>query len=68
MQLSEEELVSVLGETIFRKYQNNQALFADAHDISRAYLNDVLNERRKPGKKILDALGYKKVVTYVLED
>ena len=32
--------------------------------ISPQYLSDVLNERRQPGKKILDGLGLRRVVTY----
>jgi hypothetical protein len=29
-----------------------------------AYVNDVLNERREPGDKILEALGIERIVTY----
>lgn len=32
--------------------------------ISQAYLSDVLHFRREPGKKLLDAIGIKAVVTY----
>ena len=41
-----------------------QAAWAKAHGVSAAYVNDVLRERREPGKSILDALGLEKVVTY----
>lgn len=68
MQLSEEKFISMLGETICSQYKDNQALFADRHGISRSYLNDVLNYRRKPGELIAKALGYKKTAVFVLED
>lgn len=32
--------------------------------VPPAYLNDVLAERRRPGKKILRALGYEKATIY----
>lgn len=32
--------------------------------ISGAYLCDVLKGRREPGKKLLDAMGYRRVVVY----
>ena len=41
-----------------------QAAWAKAHGVSAAYVNDVLRERREPGKAILDALGLEKVMTY----
>ena len=42
-----------------------QSSFAKAHGISTAYVNDILQGRRLPGKKILDALGFEKQVFYV---
>ena len=33
--------------------------------ISESYLSDVLNHRRAPGKKILNALGFTKVSRYL---
>lgn len=33
--------------------------------VSPQYLHDFLNERRKPGKKILAAIGVRKIVSYV---
>lgn len=38
--------------------------WAEAHKLSPAYVSDVLNRRREPGKKILTALGVEKVVSY----
>ena len=39
------------------------ALAAEWH-ISAQYIADVLNGRRDPGKKVLAALGYEKIVLY----
>jgi transcriptional regulator with XRE-family HTH domain len=32
--------------------------------VSAQYLCDVLKGRREPGKKLLDAIGYRRVVVY----
>jgi hypothetical protein len=42
----------------------SQAKWAAARGISPSYLSDVLQGRREAGGKILDALGYKRVVSY----
>jgi hypothetical protein len=42
----------------------SQKAFAQQHAISEQYITDVLHGRREPGQKILDALGYEKVVLY----
>jgi len=34
-------------------------------NISVQYLHDVMNHRRKPGKKLLRGLGLKKITEYV---
>jgi DNA-binding transcriptional regulator YdaS (Cro superfamily) len=47
------------------KAAGGQAAWAEAHDMSPAYVSDVLNSRREPGPKILSALGLRKVVRYV---
>lgn len=44
---------------------SSQAQVAKDLGISPQYLNDVLNERREPGKKILQALGLERLVVYV---
>lgn len=41
-----------------------QAAWAEARDISPAYVSDVLQGRRGPGRMILDALGLERVVVY----
>lgn len=42
----------------------SQKAFAQQHAISEQYVADVLHKRREPGQKILDALGYEKMVFY----
>ena len=41
-----------------------QKEWAEAKGVSAAYLSDVLNRKRAPGKKILDAMGLKPVTIY----
>ncbi len=41
-----------------------QKQVAENLGVSQQYLCDLLQERRKPGDKILAALGLEKVVTY----
>lgn len=41
-----------------------QSRWAEQHDLSPAYVSDVLHGRRDPGPKILAALGYVRRVTY----
>ena len=41
-----------------------QAAWAKAQGISPAYVSDVLNGRREPGPKILEAVGFHKVTAY----
>lgn len=38
--------------------------WAGDHKISAAYVSDVINGRKEPGKKILDALGLIRVIDY----
>lgn len=42
----------------------SQAQWCSEHDVSTAYVSDVLRGRRDPGKKILDVLGYEAVTCY----
>lgn len=41
-----------------------QAAWAQSHDLSPAYVNDVLHGRREPGAGILAALGFRRVILY----
>jgi hypothetical protein len=45
--------------------ESSQIKVARDLGISQQYLCDVLADRRKPGKKILAALGLERLVTYV---
>jgi transcriptional regulator with XRE-family HTH domain len=45
----------------------SQKDLAEELGVSAAYLNDILFHRRQPGKKILKALGLKRVILYVPE-
>lgn len=44
-----------------RKKQGSQTALAHHLGISNSYLSDVLAARRKPGKLILDKLGFERV-------
>lgn len=41
-----------------------QNAWADANEIARGYISDVLNEKQEPAGKLLDALGIERVVSY----
>jgi hypothetical protein len=60
--LSEYEVIVRLRAAI--QAAGSQIAFAQQHHISQQYISDVLSNRRKPGQKILDALGVEQVVTY----
>jgi hypothetical protein len=40
-----------------------QSRWAEVHGVSTSYVNDVLNARREPGTKILNAMGWRRVIT-----
>lgn len=46
------------------KEAGSQRAFAESCSVSEAYLSDILRMRRSPGPKILDAVGYKRVISY----
>lgn len=50
--------------TVACKNAGSQKAFAEKHNLSPAYVCDVMNARREPGKSILDALGIVRVVRY----
>lgn len=60
--LSEHEVIVRLRAAI--QAAGSQKAFAQQHRISQQYISDVLAGRRKPGQKILDALGIEQVVSY----
>ena len=41
-----------------------QKALADKLRISSAYLGDIINDKRKPGPKVLAVLGLERVVVY----
>ncbi len=41
-----------------------QREYAAALGVSAAYLSDVLNKRRDPGRRFLDAVGFERVILY----
>lgn len=51
-------------EMLRRMVGRNQAAWAKKHDISAAYVNDVLNGRRIPGNKITRAMGLEKALLW----
>lgn len=42
----------------------SQSAWAEANEVSPAYVSDVLNRRRDLADSILSALGYERVVLY----
>lgn len=44
--------------------QGTQRQYAESLGVSEAYLSDVLNGRREPGQKLLDAVGFERVALY----
>lgn len=46
------------------KAAGGQGQWAEQHGMSASYISDVLNSRREPGTKILQALGIARVVRY----
>jgi hypothetical protein len=60
--LTTSDILAILSKAV--ALSGSQAKWCDAQGISTAYVSDVLNGRREPGKKILDALGYEAVAVY----
>lgn len=60
--ITEKELLKTLRKAC--KEAGSQRQWALDHDMTPSYVNDALNKVRKPGKKILDALGYDRVVGF----
>jgi hypothetical protein len=60
--LTEHELIERLRDAVHRA--GSQSAFARQHGLSEQYLSDVLRSRREPGQKILDTLGFERVVRY----
>ena len=58
--ITQQDFIALLRE----QARPNQGAWAETHKIAASYLSDVLNGRRDPGKSILKALGYERVVLY----
>lgn len=58
-------LLSLLEAEVGRSGSRKEA--AKKLGVSAQYLGDVLNNKREPGKKILDALKLRKVISYESE-
>lgn len=62
--MNKDELIKYIHSIINEKHNGYQCDFAASNNISAAYVNDVLFGRREPGQKILNIIGFKKVVMY----
>lgn len=60
--MTHDELVQLLRERV--KEEGGAVRFSVNHDISMGYLTNVLYCGHKPGPKIAEALGLKKVVSF----
>ena len=59
--ITQAELIALLRE---QAPPGKQEQWSNDHDIQPSYVSDVLRGRRDPGKSILAALGYERVVLY----
>ncbi|NEQ20755.1 MAG: hypothetical protein F6K28_16280 [Microcoleus sp. SIO2G3] len=62
--MNKAELLVYIQRIIDSKYAGLQVAFAQDHELSAAYVNDVLKSRREPGKKILDAVEVERITVY----
>jgi hypothetical protein len=62
--LDADDVRRLLARRIFDEAAGNRAAWAKNHGLSGAYVNDVLNGQRDPGKKILNVLGLEVVRHY----
>lgn len=60
--LSDKQVVAMIREAC--EVSGGQKPWADRHGFSTGYLNDVLQGRRHPSRKVLDAIGVVRIVTY----
>ena len=61
--MTRDELVQLLQQKIQRA--GTQTAIAKELGITPAYLGDVLRGKRDPGPSLLNALGFRRVITYV---
>ena len=56
------ELLALIAARV--KAAGGQEAFAILAGVSQGYINDILKGKRAPGEKVLQAVGYRKVVLY----
>jgi transcriptional regulator with XRE-family HTH domain len=61
--MTRDELMKLIQQRV--EQTGTQAALARELGITAVYLGDVLSGKREPGPKILDALGIRRVITYV---
>lgn len=62
MGLTTEEFVEYLKGLVRHPY--GIRAWARCHNVSWQYVSNVIHHRKPPGRKILEACGYERVVTY----
>lgn len=60
--MTQDEFLHYLTQ-LAREHGSQKALAEDL-GINAAWLSDILRRRRDPGHKLLEALGFRKIVTY----
>lgn len=66
LSLSSEEFLDLIRREV--KACGTQKAFADKVGVTQGYINDILKKKREPGPKILDALGFRKVIIYEVKE
>lgn len=60
--MSQDEFIEFLRNHIAE--HGTQQDFAERIGVTPAYVSDVLRGQRKPGKKLLDAMGFERIEMY----
>lgn len=60
--MNEKQIISILKKECEKL--GSQKAWADANNLSRAYVCDILQERRGISEAIAKALGYEQIVIY----
>lgn len=64
IEFTSQEVVKMLSDRLSGKYRATQTELSVAIGITPQYLNDILNNRRSPGKKVLEFLNLTKIIIY----
>ena len=62
MMISRDAMIALIRSAC--QQAGSQRKLAQAWDVSPSYITDLLAGMRDPGPKILDALGYERIVLY----